>query len=148
MMTPYVDAELGAHDPDELGNWTPEDFVAHVKALRATMPQPDFDQIMPTLDAQYRRIITAPRRAEEEIVAPSDSLYIEALPGTRPNLEDFKLRHRAADVNKVRAEVRRIELENLRYAGRILTHQFDDPEIDKQIRFEGNGAAVVVPPES
>lgn len=148
MMTPYVDAELGAHDPDELGNWTPEDFVAHVKALRATMPQPDFDQIMPTLDAQYRRIITAPRRAEEEIVVPSDSLYIEALPGTRPNLEDFKLRHRAADVNKVRAEVRRIELENLRYAGRILTHQFDDPEIDKQIRFEGNGAAVVVPPES
>ena len=148
MMTPYVDSELGVHDPDELGSWTPETFVEHVKTLRARLTTADFDEILPQLEAQYRRILTSPRRGAEEIVVPSDSLYIEALPGSHPNLEQFKLRHREVDVSRARAELRRLELENLRYAGRVLTHAFDDPEIEKQIRIEDAGdGSVVVPPE-
>ena len=50
---------------------------------------------------------------------PSNSLYIEALPGTHPLLEDFKLIHRALDVKKAQAEVRHAELENLRLAARL-----------------------------
>ena len=147
MMTPYIDTELGVHDPDELGAWTPEDFVKHVKALRNTLPEADFDQLLPLLEEQYRRILSAPRRPGEEIVVPSRSLYIDALPGRHPNLEDFKLRHRAVDVSKARAEVRKLELENLRYAGRLLVAERSDPDIDKQILIDGNGS-VVVPPEA
>src|SRR5262249_25233185 len=29
MMIPYVDSELGIHDPDDLGSWTPEDFAQY-----------------------------------------------------------------------------------------------------------------------
>jgi hypothetical protein len=147
MMTPYIDTELGVHDPDELGAWTPEDFVKHVKALRNTLPEADFDQLLPLLEEQYRRILSAPRRPGEEIVVPSQSLYIDALPGKHPNLEDFKLRHRAVDVSKARAEVRKLELENLRYAGRLLVAERGDPDIDKQILIDGNGS-VLVPPEA
>jgi hypothetical protein len=147
MMTPYIDTELGVHDPDELGAWTPEDFVKHVKALRNTLSEADFDQLLPILEEQYRRILSAPRRPGEEIVVPSRSLYIDALPGKHPNLEDFKLRHRAVDVSKARAEVRKLELENLRYAGRLLVAERGDPDIDKQILIDGNGS-VVVPPEA
>jgi hypothetical protein len=147
MMTPYVDDELGLHDPDELGSWTPADFVEHVTALRDTMTRIAFDEILPILKEQYRRIVSAPRRPEDEIVVPSDSLYVEALPGKHPNLEDFKLRHRAVDVSKARAEVRRIELENVRYASRVLAAERDDPEIDKQIRIHGD-SSVIVPPEA
>lgn len=146
MMTLYIDAELGLHDPDELGSWTPEDFVDYVKSLRETLLPDEFDAMLEQLRKQYRRIISAPRRPEEEIVIPSDSLYIETLPGKHPNLEDFKLRHRAVDVQKVRAEVRKLELENLRYAGRVLAGERGDPETDKLIRIDGNGG-VVVPSE-
>lgn len=147
MMTPYIDTELGVHDPDELGSWTPEDFVKHVKALRSALPEQDFAQLLPLLEQQYRRILSAPRRPGDEMVVPSRSLYIDALPGKHPNLEDFKLRHRAVDVSKARAEVRKLELENLRYAGRLLVAERGDPEIDKQIMIGGNGS-VVVPPEA
>ena len=42
---------------------------------------------------------------EQMVIVPSDQLYIEALPGTHPILEDFKLMHRALNVKKVQAEV-------------------------------------------
>jgi hypothetical protein len=71
------------------------------------------------------------------VVVPSESLFIEALPGTHPLLEDFKLIHRAIDVKKAQAEVRRAELENLRLAARLAVGTFDDPDIEKKIVVEG-----------
>jgi len=84
MMTPYIDSELGVHDPDELGAWTPEDFVKHVKALRNTLPEADFDQLLPILEEQYRRILSAPRRPGEEIVVPSRSCTSTRCPANIP----------------------------------------------------------------
>lgn len=69
------------------------------------------------------------------------SLYIEALPGKHPILEDFKLIHRAIDVKKVQAEVRHAELENVRLAARVMKGKFEDPEIEKKIVIEANGGA-------
>ena len=34
MMLPYLDSELGIHDPDDLGSWTPEDFVKYARCLQ------------------------------------------------------------------------------------------------------------------
>lgn len=74
---------------------------------------------------------------------PTDSLYIDALPGTRPVLEDFKLLHRGLDVRVVRAQARQAEIENLRYAARLLDDRLDDPEVDKRIVVEGGTATVL-----
>ena len=86
------------------------------------------------------------RHTPEMVVVPSDALYIEALPGTHPLLEDFKLIHRALDVKKVQAEVRHAELENIRLAARALKGKDEDPDIDKKIVIQ-NGKEVVVPTE-
>ena len=56
------------------------------------------------------------RPESDVVVVPSGSLYIEALPGKHPVLEDFKMVHRAIDVKQVQAQVRHAELENLRLA--------------------------------
>jgi hypothetical protein len=69
----------------------------------------------------------------EMVIVPSNSLYIEALPGTHPLLEDFKLIHRAIDVKKVQAEARHAELENLRLAARLSNSDLGDPDIDKVV---------------
>jgi hypothetical protein len=148
MMVPYVDAELGLHDPDQLGNWDPEEFVSYVRSLKKSLSEAEFETIRPRLAEQYRRIISAPRRAQEEIVVPTTSLYIEALPGAHPNLEDFKLKHRAIDVQRVAEEVRKLKLESLRYAARILSGEREDPDVERKIVFDGNGQTIVVPAEN
>ncbi len=155
MMTPFVDSELGLRDPDEFGNFTPEEFKLYARNLIAEMRiQLENDEISETelqeaidqLSEQFRRLLSNPRPAEEEIIVPTGSLFIDALPGAHPILEDFKLKHRAIDVKKVQAEVRRMELENVRYAARILEGEREDPDIERKVVIEGIGQAVVVPP--
>jgi hypothetical protein len=154
MMTPYVDSELGLRDPDEFGNFTPEEFVAYARALHEELKRQlqngeiTEEELQATIDRlteQYKRLLSAPRRAEDKICVPTGSLYIEALPGVHPILEDFKLMHRAIDVKKVQAEVRKLELENIRYAARILSGEREDPDIERKIVLEGNSAQLVVP---
>lgn len=142
MMTPYVDSVLGLRDPDETGNFTPEEFAAYARALHDQMVAEGVDptivkQADDKMREQLLRLLSAPRRAEDEITVPSGSLYIEALPGAHPILEDFKLMHRAIDVKKVQAEVRRMEIENVRYAARILEGEREDPDVEKKIVVEG-----------
>jgi hypothetical protein len=76
------------------------------------------------------------------------SLFIEALPGAQPVLEDFKARHRPLDMKKILGETRQIEIENLRRAARILADQLEDPDIDKKIGVEGATDRVIVPPDA
>jgi hypothetical protein len=75
-------------------------------------------------------------------------LFIEALPGSHPLLEDFKLLHRAEDVKSVQAQNRHAELENLRLASRLVANPqlLQDPDIEKKVVVEG-GAAVSVSAE-
>ena len=156
MMTPYVDSELGLRDPDEFANWTPEEFVAYARALNEEMQEQLQDEeitaeeVQATIDQlteQYKRLISAPRRAQDQITVPTGSLYIEALPGAHPILEDFKLMHRAIDVKKVQGETRKIEMENVRYAARLLADEHEDPEIEKKIIVEGDASHAPVDPD-
>ena len=82
------------------------------------------------------------------MIVPTASLYVEALVGTHPLLEDFKLLHRALDVKKVQAEVRHAELENVRLAARALKGKDEDPDIEKKIVVQTNGANVTVVPDT
>ncbi len=81
-------------------------------------------------------------------MVPTDSLYIEALPGKHPILEDFKLIHRVVDVKKVQSEVRHAELENVRLAARALKGEYEDPDIEKKIVIEGDAKEVTVSTDS
>ena len=152
MMLPYLDTALGIHDPDDLASWTPEDFVKYARSLlkqfKEKLSSSEYQAFQNRLREQYRRIVSSPRRTNDEIIVPTTSLFIEALPGAHPLLENFKLFHRAVDVKKAQAETRRLELENLRYAGRLLDKEFDDPEIDRKIQITGAAPAIVVPPEA
>ncbi|HKE83371.1 MAG TPA: hypothetical protein VKB50_06440 [Vicinamibacterales bacterium] len=143
MMIPYLDAITGIRDPDLLGNWSLADFIKYVCCLFRTLSKTRFDRLLPGLQAAYQRLVNAGADGEK-IVVPTDSLYIEALPGAHPILEDFKLFHRVVDVKKVQADVRAAELENLRAAARLMAGEREDPTIEKKIVVEG-GTTVVAP---
>lgn len=143
MMAPYLDAELGLRDPDAMGNLTLVEFERYIECLK-TQEGFDYAAVKDELERQLKQLLMDPLRDGEEIVVPTDSLYIEALVGAHPLIEDFKLRHRALDVMKVKAEVRQVELENLRKAARLAAGERDDPDIDRKIVIEG-AASVVVP---
>jgi hypothetical protein len=89
--------------------------------------EPEFAEIM-------LRLLTD--QTPEMVIVPSNSLYIEALPGTHPLLEDFKLIHRAIDIKRAQAEARKAELENLRLAARLAQGELGDPDIDKVVVVE------------
>lgn len=137
MMTPYYDPFTGLRDPDQLANWTLHDFAEYVCCLRKNASERTFSAMLPGLIEAYRRLKEADD-GDDELVVPTGSLYIEALPGAHPILEDFKLAHRAIDVKKAQAEARLGELENLRMAARLLAGEREDPRIDKKIIVEGN----------
>ncbi len=138
MMSPFVDSELGLHDPDDIGNWTPSEFADYVDCLKENLEEAQFELIKSQLAEQYKKLISSPRRAEEEIIVPSGSLYIEALVGLNSLLEGFKLKHRAVDVKKAQAEVREMELENVRLAARLINNEFEDPDVEKTIVVKGD----------
>jgi hypothetical protein len=152
MMTPYLDTELGLHDPDDLGSWTAEAFAEYAKTLlhqqKELLTQAEYQALRSQLTEQYRRIVSNPRPTNDEVIVPTNSLYIEALPGAHPLLEDFKLQHRAIDVDKARVEAAKLRLEGLRYAGRLLSDEFEDPDIDRKIQITGTTPSILVPPDA
>jgi hypothetical protein len=121
-------------DPDSDSEATPEALEAAMQAICAHDPstfatyEPQFEEVMLRLLSD---------QTEQMVIVPSGQLYIEALPGTHPILEDFKLIHRALDVKKVQAEVRHAELENLRLAARLANGEYGDPDVEKKIVIEG-----------
>lgn len=141
MMMPYVDSEFGLLDPDAPGNWSLEDFQKLYCCLKEEMG-PAFAELEPALQEFYKQLLMDPLRPGELITVPTGSLFIEALPGEHAVLEDFKALHRAVDVKRAQAEVRRLELENIRYAGRVMAKDFEDPEIERKIVVEGGNVLV------
>jgi hypothetical protein len=144
---PYVDPFTGLRDPDPLGGWTLSEFAKYLCCLKERLPKPELDRMLPGLVQAYQQLLTHGGN-EDEIIVPTGSLFIEALPGAHPILEDFKLMHRAIDVKKVQAEVRGMEFENLRFAARLVQGERDDPTIEKKIIVEGGATDVIVPPEA
>lgn len=141
MMVPYLDSELGIHDPDELGSWSPEDFAQYARCLLAReqdiLSASDYAALQSQLTVQYQSIVSNPQVTTDTIIVPTQSLYIEALPGAHPLLEGFKLEHRAIDVQAAAEDLRKKQLESLRYAARILANDLADPDVDKQVFIEG-----------
>jgi hypothetical protein len=136
-------AGLVFSDPDPDADIpTPDKLEEALKAIHAQNPD-SFAAHESDFEAAMLQLLS--NQVEQMVIVPSDQLYIEALPGTHPILEDFKLMHRALDVKKVQAEVRKAELENLRLAARLASGEYGDPDIEKKIVIEG-GVPVSVSP--
>ncbi|MEZ0447568.1 hypothetical protein [Cellulomonas sp. ICMP 17802] len=139
MMQDYLEVSedvVRLKDPDPLGNFTIDELVQLAECVRAT----DAD-LYRANEEDFKKLIVdrflSGHPDDDRVIVPTNSLYMEALVGTHPLLEDFKLYHRALDVRKVQAEVRHAELENLRLAVRAAKGKDDDPDIDKKIMVEG-----------
>jgi len=128
----YFDKFAGviAQDPDEGAALTLGSLQTAMEQIHAKDPA-SFAQYESQFEEVMLRLLA--ENSTQMVIVPSKSLYIEALPGTHPLLEDFKLIHRALDVKKVQAEVRKAELENLRLAGRLENAEYGDPDIDKVV---------------
>lgn len=143
MAAPYVDAAFGAMDPDELSNVNLSDYGKYVCCLHDKLPPAEFEAIKPQLKKWLELLLSDPLRNGDEVVVPTNSLFIEVLPGTHPLLENFKLRHRELDVYKVQEEVRRAGLEALRLAARLINKEREDPDVEKKIVIEGSANPIV-----
>lgn len=141
MLREYVDEYFGVRDPDEAGNYAVEDLEALVAGVIADPTTSATDKAH-WRDLLIKRLSEA-RPTSDDIVVPTGHLFIEALPGSHPLLEDFKLLHRAEDVLKVRAEVRHAELENLRRAARLVNGERGDPDVEKKIIVENGVSALI-----
>jgi len=144
MLQEFIDDYAGVKDPDAYGEFDIETFDQ--KWRDALMKH---DPIaLAVLHKQLTDYLSIARRSIDEIIVPTGQLFIEALTGSHPLLEDFKLLHRVEDVRKVKAEVRHAELENLRLAARLAAAESDannlsmleDPDIEKKVIIEGNAS--------
>ena len=145
MMQNYLDVndELLVRDPDELNNYTVEKLQELAACLRKRNPRL-YERYRDTFKQLLIKRLSSGRPDDDLVVVPTSSLYIEALVGAHPLLEDFKLLHRALDVKKVQAEVRHAELENIRLAARALKGKDEDPDIEKTVVIHTDGPAVTV----
>jgi hypothetical protein len=148
MTIPYLDPVFGVRDPDPLGNWTLTEFIEYVCCLRKKLFKEEFLKLLPGMMEAYRNLVNEGGADGNEIVVPTDSLFIEALPGVHPILEDFKLFHRVIDVKKAQADERAVELENIRFAARLLAGEHEDPTIEKKVVVEGGESVLVAPGDS
>jgi len=117
MMEPYVDRAgggFGITDPDELGNMNLEEFGEYICCLKKKLSEEVFNALAPELKEQLKKLLQSPLRDDEEIVVPMDAMYIEALSGALPILEDFKLLHRQFDAADAQEDLRLKKMETLR----------------------------------
>lgn len=144
MMQDYLQVDANgvvARDPDEVGTLTIQQLQDAMANLLKTKGPDQFAKMRPMFQKLMEQLLS--REQSDMVIVPSNTLYIEALPGTHPLLEDFKLVHRAVDVKKAQSEDRKAELENLRRAARLQAQQLGDPDIEK-IVYVADGKNVTV----
>jgi hypothetical protein len=144
MMQDYLEVsdEVKLRDPDDFGNYTVDDLQKLAECMRKRN-QAAYDTYRNQLKQLIIKRLMSGRTEDDRVIVPTTSLYIEALVGTHPLLEDFKLIHRGLDVRKVQAEVRHAELENIRLAARAFKGEVEDPDIEKKIVIEGGKEPVI-----
>ena len=146
MMAPYIDRATGELlDPADPAGCSVDEFADYVCCLRKELEADEFERLKPALKERFEALLTASRRSDDILVVPTNSLFIEALPAAHALIEKFKKDHRMIDVKRAQAEVRKLEMENLRYAARVLSDEREDPEIEQRVLVQGQVPPVVVP---
>jgi hypothetical protein len=141
MAQDFLDSYFGVLDPDPFGEVpTTTQAVALAECAwdRPETTDADREEITEWLLA----VMAAQERISEEIIVPTGQLFMEALPGAHPLLEDFKLRHRALDLERAVVDVKVREAELLRRAARLVADDLADPDIEQRIEVSGTDTTV------
>ena len=136
----FVDSYYGVRDPDPASTRSDDRIRDDMELATLTRNREWYDDCLRELTNK----LIKEKPDEVEVVVPFDQLYIEALPGTHPILEQFKLAHRGQDVRRAQADSRAAELENLRMAGRLLRGELGDPDVDRVIQVDHGSTLPVV----
>jgi hypothetical protein len=149
MMQDYLDVsdELHVRDPDPAGDMSVAELEKLAACLYRSNPA-EFAKHREDLKQHLMQRLTSSFGDDDLVIVPTHSLYIEAIVGTHPLLEDFKLIHRALDVKKAQAEVRHAELENVRLAARALRGNDEDPDIERKVVVEGLPGQWAIQPDT
>jgi hypothetical protein len=149
MMQNYLEVadEIQIRDPDDFANYTVSDLQEMATCLYQRDKTVYADHKEEIKKMIIDRLISG-RAEDDRVIVPTKSLYIEALVGMHPLLENFKLLHRALDVKKAQAETRHAELENVRLAARSLKGNYEDPDIERKILVEGVNSQVAIQPDT
>lgn len=139
--------DLALWDPDEAANYDVDVVVERLREVRK-QDADWFDGAWDAIREELRAVVSSDTPAEETVVVPWEHLFVEALVGHHPLLETFKLRHREIDAEKAKAEVRELDLENIRRSALLLSGENLDPQIDKRITIDGSGVVPVAPTDS
>ena len=157
MMNEYVDDYFGIRDPDDLAEFTSEELRQFVErkheelvndeSLTEQERQAEIDALEASIGGIIRERLANPRRESDLVVVPTGQLYMEALLGEESLVDGFMRAHRGYDAAKARAELRQEELENLRYAARLLGEEpdLDDPDADRHVVVDGVDSTVLIP---
>jgi hypothetical protein len=148
MAQAYLDSWFGLLDPDPLGRVpTTEEALELVEC--AWRKPGVTDEEKAELTAWLMDVMALQKRISEEVVVPTGQLFMEALPGAHPLLEDFKLQHRAVDLKRALNDLGLQEMEALRRAARLLDGDLSDVDVDQRIEISGPGTVdVELPPSS
>jgi hypothetical protein len=149
MMQSYLELSdvLKLRDPDDVANYTVDQLQELAACLYRNHPEVYRKRKTEIRQLILERLMSG-RPEDDRVIVPTKSLYIEALVGTHPLMEDFKLLHRALDVKKVQGEVRRAELENVRLAARAMAGNYEDPDVEKNIVVQGIESGVTIQPDN
>jgi len=132
----YLDSAFGLSDPDEAAE-IPTASEAVTIAQCAWRKAGDDEAERQRIAQWLMDALRDAHRVSQEVIIPTGELFIEALPGTHPLLEDFKLKHRAYDAAKAASEARMMQLDLIRRAARLENGDMSDPDVDKFIRIDG-----------
>ncbi|MEO1027546.1 MAG: hypothetical protein AAFX02_00675 [Pseudomonadota bacterium] len=133
MAQEYMDTYFGINDPEPFSDLPTASEALEI--ARCVWRNPKLDESgRKDVAAWLIKTLNAAHRVSEEVVVPTGELFIEALPGSHPLLEDFKLRHRAYDAEMAATNVRLSQLEMVRRAMRLEDGDLTDPDIDKTVR--------------
>lgn len=136
MSQEFLDSYFGVIDPDGSGNMPTESEALEIAKCmwkRAGNDEGKRREIVVWLT----KILQNQIFVSDEIVVPSGELFIEALPGSHPLLEDFKLQHRAVDLEKSSQDLVHSRIQSIRHVKRLMENELSDPNIDKNIQING-----------
>ncbi|MFN3590914.1 MAG: hypothetical protein ACK4TG_01855 [Thermaurantiacus sp.] len=143
MMQDFLDSYFGLRDPDPFGNLPTAEEALHL--AECAWNQPDItDEDQADIARWLADALEMANEVSDIVTVPTGELFIEALPGTHPVLEDFKLRHRAADAAKAEAEARSAAIETLRRARRLMDGDTASPSVDRLIKVEGANPTISI----
>ena len=142
MAQDFLDSQFGVSDPDPLGAMpTASEAIA---LAECAWRHGDLDEAGKNEVAEWlMSALDAAHQVSQEVVVPTGELFIEALPGAHPLLEDFKLKHRAYDAERARADAATAHIETLRRAMRLEQGDASDPDVDRIVKIEGDAVTTV-----